>query len=166
MGLFSDEPKDINNQNMSWANTAGAIISTSHDTAIWLRHLLTDNNLLPDIQRQELIGIVDVENGQPLPSESNKMGYGLGVAHFNSPAGELWGHDGGTFGFISHMYWLKCNDVVITAIVNHVDQDEVGGLGSTAITMDLIHFIQQTDPTTQLSKSWRSNKPKYIMKIA
>ena len=38
-------------------NAAGALISTSHDTAIWLRHLLTDNKLLADTQRQELISI-------------------------------------------------------------------------------------------------------------
>lgn len=165
MGLFPDEPKDITNQNISWANTAGAIISTSHDTAIWLRHLLTDNNLLPDLQRQELMAMVDLENGQPFPPESNKTGYGLGVVRFNTSLGELWGHDGGTLGFISHMYWLKCNDIVITAIVNHVDQSEARGLGSTAITMDLIRFIQQSDPTTQCSKSLISGKPEDIRRI-
>ena len=148
-GLFPDEPKDITSQNMSWANAAGAIVSTSHDTAMWLRHLLTDNDLLPATQRQELISIVDMENGQSLPSGNNKLGYGLGVLRFNSPAGEIWGHSGGTFGYASHMYWLKCNDVVITAIVNHVDQSEAEGLGSTAITMDLINFIQQSDTTKQ-----------------
>ncbi|CEG58290.1 TPA: beta-lactamase family protein [Legionella pneumophila] len=149
IGLFPDEPKDITSQNMSWANAAGAIVSTSHDIAIWLRHLLTDDNLLSANQRQELLSLVDVENGQPLPFESDKVGYGLGVIRFNLPSGEIWGHDGGTFGFISHMSWLKCNDVVITAIVNHVDKSEADGLGSTAITMDLINFIQQADTTKQ-----------------
>lgn len=90
-----------------------------------------------------------MENGQFLPPESSKMGYGLGVIKFNSPAGEFWGHGGGTLGFISHMYWLKCNDVVITVIVNHIDKSEIDGLGSSAIAQDLINFIQQSDTTKQ-----------------
>lgn len=148
-GVFSEEPNDIVDKNMSWGNAAGALLSTSHDTAIWLRHLLADNKLLNYTQRQELISFVDTENGQPLPPQSNKMGYGLGVVKFNSAAGEYWGHGGGTLGFISHMYWLKSNDVVITVIVNHVDKSEMDGLGSSAIAMDLINFIQHSDTTKQ-----------------
>lgn len=144
-GAFPDEPKDITDQNMSWANTAGALVSTSHDTAIWLRHLLTDNKLLANMQRQELLKLVDTESGQFLPAESNKMGYGLGVEKFNSQPNEIWGHSGGTLGFISQMYWLKCNDVVLTVIVNHVDKNEMEGRGSSTLAMELINFIQQSD---------------------
>jgi len=39
LGFFSDEPRDITDKNMSWGNSAGAILSTSHDTAIWLRFI-------------------------------------------------------------------------------------------------------------------------------
>ncbi|MBI2786845.1 MAG: beta-lactamase family protein [Legionella longbeachae] len=148
-GMFSDEPKDITDKNMSWGNAAGAIVSTSHDTAIWLRLLLTDDKLLADTQRQELINIVDIENGQFLSPESNKMGYGLGVIKYNSPAGEYWGHGGGTLGFISHMYWIKSNDVVITLFVNHIDKNEMEQLGSSAIAQELINFIQHSDSMRQ-----------------
>lgn len=40
------EPKDITELNLSWARTVDAIVSNSHDTAIWLKKLL-DGSVLP-----------------------------------------------------------------------------------------------------------------------
>lgn len=148
-GVFSDEPKDITDKNISWANAAGAILSTSHDMAIWLKHLLTDDKLLDYTQRQELLSFVNMKDGQLLPPGSNENGYGLGIVKFNSPVGEYWGHGGGTLGYISHMYWLNCNNIAFTLIVNQIKNIEMEGLGSSAIAQEIIHFIQQTDTNQQ-----------------
>lgn len=140
---------DVTDYNMSMADAAGAIISTSRDTAIWLRQLLTTDSILPDRQRNEMMNLVDEDNGQPLPNTSNKIGYGLGIEHgfiSDSSGGEIWTHGGGTMGYISNMIWLKCNNVVITTIINISSEDNNG---NGALVNDLIAYIQKTDTSNQ-----------------
>ncbi|HIH8951563.1 TPA: serine hydrolase [Legionella pneumophila] len=121
----------------SWANTAGAMVSTSHDMAIWFKNLL-DGSLFPPKQMNELLTFVD----GIFPDTSIQIGYGLGIIHDFDTFGEeaLW-HSGGTLGYNALMVWLKCNDVVITTNINHttVNRDMYN------ITRDLATFIQKED---------------------
>jgi D-alanyl-D-alanine carboxypeptidase len=71
---FSDKAEDVTDANMSMADASGAIISTSHDSAIWLRQLLTSYTVLPEKQQYELMDLVDEKNGKPLPPDSKKAG--------------------------------------------------------------------------------------------
>lgn len=131
---------DSTEYNMSEADAAGAIISTSEDTAVWIKKLLT-SDLLPEEQRNKMITLVSMENGQPLPPSSKKPGYGLGIArHFDSFGGEIWGHDGSTFGYNANMILLKCNNVYISTIMNLRDEHV-----SMIISHELISYIQSTD---------------------
>lgn len=135
---------DSTDYNMSEADAAGAIVSTSQDTTIWIKKLLT-SDLLPEKQRNEMMTLVDMENGQPLPLTSKKPGYGLGIVRdFDNFGGEIWGHDGSTFGYISNMIWLKCNNVYITTIINLRDDHH-----SSDLLNDLIAYIQGTDTSKQ-----------------
>jgi len=141
---FSAETQDVTDSNMSMADAAGAMISTSHDSAIWLRVLLTTYSVLPEKQRNELTSIVDYDNGQPLSTESKKSGYGLGVGRdFDSYGNEVWYHDGGTLGYLSKMLWVKCNDIVVTTIINHGSDRAVAG--SDALREDLIGYLLKLD---------------------
>ncbi len=141
-GRFPDEPKDVTDNNMSWGNAAGAMISTSHDTAIWLRKLIS-GSLLPTKQQRELINLVDMITGQPLPINSKSPGYGLGITRkFHSVAGEVWTHMGGTLGYVSNMLWLKCNDVIISININNAQIDAVD---ENALLNDLIAFVLKLD---------------------
>lgn len=148
---FSDEPKDVTDSNMSWGNAAGAMISTSHDVAIWFRKL-ANGSLLPTKQQIELTSFVDMKTGQPLPISSKNSGYGLGVTRkFNSVAGEIWTHMGGTLGYVSNMIWIKCNDVVISININNVQIDTID---INALSNDLVSFIIKLD----ISKQCQVNK--------
>lgn len=131
---------DSTNYNMSEADAAGAIVSTSQDTAIWLKKLLT-TDVLPEKQRNEMMTLVDMETGQAISRESKKSGYGLGILrHVVTSGVEIWGHDGSTFGYNSNMFLLKCNNVYITTIINLRDDHD-----SSALLNDLITYIQATD---------------------
>jgi len=134
-------PTDATNYNMSMADAAGAIVSTSHDTAIWLRRLF-NGSILPIKQLSEMLNMVDTENGQPLASGNKKTGYGLAIWHdFHEFGEESWGHNGTTFGYRASMTYLKCHDVVITTIINNsTDKND-----SYDLTKDLISYIQKSD---------------------
>jgi D-alanyl-D-alanine carboxypeptidase len=132
--------EDSTDYNMSEADAAGAIVSTSEDTAIWLKKLFT-SNVLPEKQRNEMMTLVDMDNGQPIARASKKSGYGLGILRHVVISGvEIWGHDGSTFGYNSNMFLLKCNNVYITTIINLRDEHK-----SSNLLNDLITYIQNTD---------------------
>lgn len=131
---------DSTGYNMSEADAAGAIVSTSEDTAIWLKKLFTAH-VLPEKQRNEMMTLVDMKNGQPIPRASKKSGYGLGILrNFEVFGTEIWGHDGSTFGYNSNMILLTCNDVYITTIIDLRDEHK-----SSDLLNDLIIYIKKTD---------------------
>jgi D-alanyl-D-alanine carboxypeptidase len=122
-GYFPDEPKDITSFNASWANAAGGMISTSHDTALWLRQLL-QGSLLPRQQMKELLTFVDQHNGQTLKSAKQASGYGLGLIYETESFGEeaIW-HSGSMLGYSALMVMPLCDGVVVTVTVNNVTEN-------------------------------------------
>ncbi|MGW8330440.1 serine hydrolase domain-containing protein [Streptomyces sp. NPDC055897] len=88
-----DPPRDYSVYDMSWAGTAGALVSTTSDLNDFYRTLLR-GRLLPAAQLQEMRTTVPVldENGTTV------MRYGLGIYAFDLPCGRFWGHDGAVFG--------------------------------------------------------------------
>ncbi len=136
--FFPDEPKDITDTNSSWANTAGAIVSTSHDMAIWLKNLLFNDALLPEQQREELMTLVD----GVLPKNGAPIGYGLGIVHdYATFREESWWHSGGTLGFSALMVWLKCHNIIITTNINHISADR----DIYNLVQELAAFLQKTE---------------------
>ena len=80
---------DTTEDNMSWGDSAGAIITTTADeTKFW--SALMSGGLLPPAQLTQLKTTVTL---------STKTGYGLGVARSTICHQDLWWHEGGTIGY-------------------------------------------------------------------
>jgi D-alanyl-D-alanine carboxypeptidase len=88
-----DPPRDYSVYNMSWAGTAGALVSTMDDLNVFYRALLT-GKLIGEGGLTEMRRTVPVQdaNGNTL------MNYGLGLYSVDLPCGKYWGHDGAVFG--------------------------------------------------------------------
>ncbi|GKQ37884.1 serine hydrolase [Streptomyces sp. A012304] len=87
-----DPPRDYSVYDMSWAYTAGAIVSTTDDLNRFYRALLggrlIGQEALDEMQRTVpvLVGLGSID-------------YGLGIYSLDIPGcGRFWGHDGGVFG--------------------------------------------------------------------
>lgn len=88
-----DPPRDYSVYNMSWAGTAGAIVSTTGDLDRFYRELL-GGRLLKPAQLAQMQTTVPVIDGQ-----GNVMvNYGLGIYAEDLPCGRFWGHDGAVWG--------------------------------------------------------------------
>ncbi|MFC3981165.1 serine hydrolase domain-containing protein [Streptosporangium jomthongense] len=88
-----DPPRDYSVYDMSWAYTAGAVVSTTGDLDRFYRALL-EGRLLPKAQLAQMQTTVPVTDGQG----NVLVNYGLGVYAQDLPCGRFWGHDGGVFG--------------------------------------------------------------------
>lgn len=88
-----DPPRDYSVYDMSWASTAGAIVSTTDDLNRFYRELLT-GGLVGRASLAEMRRTVPVLVGPDLAID-----YGLGIYALDLPGcGRFWGHDGGVFG--------------------------------------------------------------------
>ncbi|WP_217179762.1 serine hydrolase [Streptomyces sp. AC495_CC817] len=88
-----DPPRDYSVYDMSWAYTAGAIVSTTDDLNRFYRELLT-GDLLRRSSLAEMRRTVPVEI-----APGAAIDYGLGIYTFDVPGcARFWGHDGGVFG--------------------------------------------------------------------
>ncbi len=96
-GYFATKTKgkpdlDYTVENVSWAYTAGALVSTTTDLAAFWRGLL-GGKLLPADQLQRML--TDKAVGQ---------GYGLGVEIYDTPCGAFYGHNGDIPGYSTKPY--------------------------------------------------------------
>ncbi|MFF3320545.1 serine hydrolase domain-containing protein [Streptomyces sp. NPDC003035] len=91
-----DPPRDYSVYDMSWAGTAGALVSTPGDLNDFYRALLS-GRLLGAAQLRAMKTTVPAYETQP--GEEPLMRYGLGIYTLKMPSGGwYWGHDGGVFG--------------------------------------------------------------------
>ncbi|MFD0691766.1 serine hydrolase domain-containing protein [Actinomadura fibrosa] len=86
-------PRDYSDFDMSWAGTAGALVSTMDDLNAFYRRLLTGG----------LIGrasLAEMQRTVPAKDADGNvlMNYGLGLYALDLPCGTFWGHDGAVFG--------------------------------------------------------------------
>ncbi|WP_229688501.1 serine hydrolase domain-containing protein [Micromonospora yangpuensis] len=87
--------RDLSEFNMSWAWTAGEMISTAADLNTFFRALL-GGGLLSPATLDEMLDGVPMQPGQPAAGR-----YGLGVRAVSTPCGEFWGHDGVVLGHLT-----------------------------------------------------------------
>jgi D-alanyl-D-alanine carboxypeptidase len=86
------ELRDFSHYNMSWAWSAGEMVSTAHDLDVFFRALLTGRLLTPALLAQ-------MKTTVPRdPEHPEEGGYGLGIYWTQLPGGKVWGHDGSTIG--------------------------------------------------------------------
>ncbi|MFE9727077.1 serine hydrolase domain-containing protein [Streptomyces sp. NPDC005794] len=93
---FIEPARDYSVYNMSWAGTAGAMVSTMNDLNDFYRRLLS-GKLLGAAELREMKTTVPAY--EPAPGQEVAMRYGLGLYTLKMPSGGwYWGHDGGVFG--------------------------------------------------------------------
>ncbi|MFH9490988.1 serine hydrolase domain-containing protein [Streptomyces halstedii] len=91
-----DPARDYSVYDMSWAGTAGAMVSTTDDLNDFYRRLL-GGKLLGAAELREMKTTVPAY--EPAPGQEVAMRYGLGLYTLRMPGGDwYWGHDGGVFG--------------------------------------------------------------------
>ncbi|MER6622181.1 serine hydrolase domain-containing protein [Streptomyces sp. NPDC000931] len=82
-----DPPRDYSVYDMSWAYTAGSVVSTTDDLNRFYRALL-GGKLVGEASLDEMTRTVPVSG----------MDYGLGIYALDLSCGRFWGHDGAVFG--------------------------------------------------------------------
>jgi D-alanyl-D-alanine carboxypeptidase len=128
--------KDVRTQNMSWAGPAGAMVSTPHDLALWIRALF-GKRVIPETQLGEMEKLVSQKNGSPLSDatldDPRAFGLALGRFYFKDQGGGFWFYEGETLGFRSiFAYWPQF-DLLITAAVNSQAPHGEDRLGPTLV---------------------------------
>lgn len=86
-------PRDYSTYDMSWAGTAGALVSTMPDLNRFYRRLLT-GGLVSRASVAEMQRTVPVKDAEG----TVQMNYGLGIYSMDLPCGTFWGHDGAVWG--------------------------------------------------------------------
>ncbi|MFF4399800.1 serine hydrolase domain-containing protein [Streptomyces sp. NPDC001480] len=88
-----DPPRDYSVYDMSWAGTAGAVVSTMADLDRFYRQLFT-GRLIPAAELAEMEKTVPMTD-----AEGRVVGhYGLALIRYDAGCGTFWGHDGVVFG--------------------------------------------------------------------
>jgi D-alanyl-D-alanine carboxypeptidase len=113
--------KDMRTQNLSWAGAAGAIVSTPHDLALWIRALF-GTRVIPAQQFKEMTTLVSNKTGAPLSevTADDPVGFGLGLGRFyrKELGGAYWFYEGETMGFRTIFAYWPQDDLLITGAAN------------------------------------------------
>ncbi|HEX8344375.1 MAG TPA: serine hydrolase domain-containing protein [Actinoplanes sp.] len=84
--------------NMSWASSAGELVSTAADLNTFYRALLTGRLLSPPL-------LAEMQTTVPFYADMpGAGGYGLGLYWLATPCGPRWGHNGGVIGQTTESY--------------------------------------------------------------
>ncbi|MBN9226629.1 MULTISPECIES: serine hydrolase domain-containing protein [Legionella] len=122
---------DVTNITPSFAQSAGALVSTPHDLLLWLNQLFT-NNILSKKSLENMTSLISTVNtktvnietiGTPKYFEESKpfteigIGAGIGLIYFKSN-GMTWVHSGGTLGYESLYAYSPCNGIYLALAYN------------------------------------------------
>lgn len=121
--------KNVTPYSLSWAQAAGAIVSTPEDLTVWARVLYDDSSsLLPDKQRAELKTLISTKTAKHIdgPTATDPGGFGLGVAQrYMAAWGAFWFYQGETLGFrATHLYFPDTGLVVAVFANSRVVEKE------------------------------------------
>ena len=120
--------KNMTPYSLSWAQGAGAIVSTPEDLTVWARALYDNSSLLPDKQRAELKTLISTKTAKPLDGATadDPGAFGLGVAQrYMAGLGAFWFYQGETLGFrAAHLYFPDTGLVVAVFANSRVVEKE------------------------------------------
>lgn len=126
---YNAKGKDVTYDNMSWASTAGAIVTTSEDLLAWWYDLM-QGKILPQNELQKMLSLVcegrtsNCRSGQPIPHLHEGQvgyGYGLGIIQMSSGSssiGPVWWHNGTTAGYRAIVMWFPKSDIYMALTIN------------------------------------------------
>jgi D-alanyl-D-alanine carboxypeptidase len=103
----------------TWAQAAGAIVSSLADMTTWDRALYQGLEL-PPVQQHQLDSLVSEITGKPIRTSTlTDPGYGLGVAQLTSTiTGTIWWYEGSALGFRVLNYYFPGSGLLITLAAN------------------------------------------------
>jgi D-alanyl-D-alanine carboxypeptidase len=124
-GLQSLRGQDVTPFSLSWARSAGSMVSTPQDLAVWARRLYDTRSALPDAQMRELLSLRSTQTGRGVfgATKDDPSCFGLGTAQLHdgsyAPSDQaFWCYRGETLGFRAlHVYWHG-SDVVLALCIN------------------------------------------------
>ena len=122
---------------LTWAQGAGAIVSSLQDMTTWDRALYLGRELPPREQRQ-LKSLVSETTGKPITTTTptDPAGYGLGVQQLTyQPIGTVWTYEGGTLGYRVEHYYFPHSGIIIAVAVNSATGAANDQLGTLAVTV-------------------------------
>ena len=108
------QPIDYTNQNSSYANAAGGVISTADNLATWMRALVSGKVFNADYQQQWLTSLQPEDPNRP---DWQQYGYGISYQRFG-PNAAMYYHGGELPGFNSFMGYDPDNDVTLVVWTN------------------------------------------------
>lgn len=119
---------DSTYDNMSWAYTAGAIVTTTQDLLAWWKGLF-QGAFLPPTQMQKMTSLICeggsryCMRGEPIsPFHGYEIGkgYGLGViqSSYGSKIGTVWWHNGSTRGYKAIVMWFPKYNIYMALAIN------------------------------------------------
>jgi D-alanyl-D-alanine carboxypeptidase len=110
-GYFLQPPQDVTvgSPSVQWA--AGALVSNADDLARFFRALLGGRVLRPDLLRLMATTVAAPQLG---PANA----YGLGLQRVPGPCGALWGHTGGSPGYVAESLNSRDGSRQVVVLVN------------------------------------------------
>jgi D-alanyl-D-alanine carboxypeptidase len=132
--MSSQLGKDQRRNSISWAQGAGAIVSSLQDLGRW-DHALFTGQELPKRQQRELTSLVSAATGEPITktSLSDPAGYGLGVNQVTGKAlGTVWYYEGETDGYrVVNLYAPKSGTTIAIGVNSTTLDDNTGALATS-----------------------------------
>ncbi|MFF2149080.1 serine hydrolase domain-containing protein [Kitasatospora sp. NPDC058190] len=110
--------RDVTVASVSWANSAGELISTLDDLNRFEKALLGGRLLSEKLMREMTTTIPVKVNGQP-----TGLDYGLGLARLQLSCGPVYGHDGSVAGYSSQL-WSSGGRQVALSVTPRGDQKQ------------------------------------------
>ncbi|MBV9027704.1 MAG: beta-lactamase family protein [Candidatus Eremiobacteraeota bacterium] len=118
---------DVKDFSVSWMQGAGGIVSDPEDLTRWARALYS-GSILPAKQRAEMLSLVSLKNGRPIPATTldDPRGFGLGVAQLTTAeTGTVWYYEGITLGYrMVHVYFPRQDAVIAFGLNSQCDSKE------------------------------------------
>jgi D-alanyl-D-alanine carboxypeptidase len=103
----------------TWAEAAGAIVSSLADMTTWDRALYQGQEL-PPAQQHQLESLVSTATGNPIRTTTltDPVGFGLGISQLTTPpTGTIWWYEGSPLGFrVLHFYFPRSGLLIALAV--------------------------------------------------
>ena len=120
---------DLSITNLSWAGSAGSIISNTEDLADFFEGLLVDGELLEPETLEQMLDTIPVDS-------PNYDSYGLGIGTLESPNRFWYAHRGQTLGFRSNLWYSPQEEITYVELIN--------GRSNTNLVSDLLPTYRRT----------------------
>ena len=136
-------PKDYTDVNHSFAEGAGAVISTANDLATWIKALVSGRVLNAAYQRRWLDSLQPED-----PSKPKGQKYGYGIVQISWGPNTIYFHGGETPGYNSFMGHDPKNDVTLVVWTNlTVSLDEKATANTIMLkVLDQIYAVSPLTP--------------------